>query len=118
MITSISVEIDHIPKPADDVDEVITKPFACPLGPAAGEVTVFAANPDEQGRQFKSLFSFRRSASGVRAIALLRDQSAVVRLDDAEFQLHGVAGSLACCAQQPMAQKPDEHEPAAGSDFH
>jgi hypothetical protein len=25
-----------------------------------------------------------------------------------------VAGSLACCAQQPMAQKPDEHGPAGG----
>ena len=98
MIPSISVEIDHIPKTADDVNEVIPKPLACPLGPAAGEVTVFAADPDEQGRQFKGLFSFRRSASGIGAIALLRDQPAVVRLDDAELQLPGVAGSLACCA--------------------
>jgi hypothetical protein len=47
------VEIDHIPKTADDVYEVITKPLACLLGPAAGEVTVFAANPDQQGRQLK-----------------------------------------------------------------
>jgi hypothetical protein len=50
VIAGISVEIDHIPKPADDVNEVIPKPFACPLGPAAGEIAVFVADPDEKGR--------------------------------------------------------------------
>jgi hypothetical protein len=83
------VEINHIPKPADDVNEVVSKLLTSPLGPAAGKVTVFAAYPDEQGRQFKGLLSFRGSASGIRTIALLRDQSAVVRLDDAKLHAYG-----------------------------
>jgi hypothetical protein len=48
-----------------------------------------AAHQMEQGRQFKGLFSFRRSALRIRSIALLSDQPAVVRLDDAELQRHG-----------------------------
>jgi hypothetical protein len=45
-----------------------------------------AAHQKEQSRQFKDLFSSRRSALRIRSIALLSDQPEVVRLDDAELQ--------------------------------
>ena len=83
------MEIDHIPESTDDVNEVVPEPLPCPLCPATGEIAVFAADPNEQGRQFKGLFSFCGPPPCICAVALLGDQPAVVRLNNAELQIHG-----------------------------
>ncbi len=78
MIPGISVEIDHIPEPADEINEIIPKLIACPLCPAAGQIALLPAYPDEQSRQFQQFLSFGRSTPGIGAVTFIGDQPSII----------------------------------------
>jgi hypothetical protein len=85
VIPGITVEIDHITKLADDVYEIVPKPFSCPLRPTTSKVAILAFNPDKERRQLKFLLPFSWTPACISAVTFLGHQAAVIGLDDAKF---------------------------------